>query len=307
MAEIYKVDEGFDRGFFKGSSCAFGVFDGVHRGHRFLIDCARRTAGENGERSVVLTFDIDPDEKFHPKRLKKLMTNEERLARLAASGVDAVAVLPFTDEFAASSPEAFLLRTFDGEPPAHLHVGSDFRFGAKACGTVRELGAWGDDVGMEVCVHDLKGADGIPITATRIRLLLAEGKVEEANRLLGHPYYMCGTVQPGRGEGADLGFRTANFVVPDQLRPLGDGVYAAWVDVAGVRYKAAVNVGVAATFSDRSTATCEVHLLDFDDDLYGKTVKVELLHWLRPMRRFDNLDELISTVKGNIEWVRENL
>ncbi len=307
MAEIYRVDAAFDHGFFEGTSCAFGVFDGVHLGHRFLLDRAQATARENGGRSVALTFDIDPDEKFHPERLRKLMTNEERLAMLATTGVDAVAVLPFTREFAASSPEEFLLQTFDGTVPAYLHVGFDFKFGARAAGTVRDLDAWGANGGTKVCAHGLKSEDGAPITATRIRLLLAEGDIAEANRLLGRPYFMTGTVEPGRGEGADMGFRTANLTVPEQLRALGDGVYAAWAEVGGACYKAAVNVGVAATFADRSTATCEVHLLDFEGDLYGEPVKVEFMHWLRPMRRFDDVDELIATVKGNIAWVRENL
>lgn len=307
MAEIYRVDASFDHGFFKGTSCAFGVFDGVHRGHRFLLDCARATASENGGASVALTFDIDPDEVFHPTRLKKLMTNEERVLMLADSGVDAVAVLPFTRDFAASSPEEFLVQTFDGTVPSCLHVGYDFKFGARAAGTVRDLDAWAAEGGTDVQAHDLKSDDGAPITATRIRLLLADGDIEEANHLLGRPYFMTGVVEPGRGEGADLGFRTANLTVPDQMRPLGDGVYAAYAHVDGARYKAAVNVGVAATFADRATATCEVHLLDFSSDLYGKPVKVEFLHWLREMRKFDDLDELVSTVKGNIAWVRENL
>lgn len=307
MAEIYKVDESFDHGFFAGTSCAFGVFDGVHRGHRFLLDCARETARENGGASVALTFDIDPDEVFHPDRLKKLMTNEERIAMLARNGVDAVVVLPFTRDFAASSPEEFLVQTFDGTVPAYLHVGFDFKFGARASGTVRDLDAWAAAGGTHVQAHDLKSDDDAPITATRIRLLLADGDIDEANHLLGRAYYMTGTVEPGRGEGADLGFRTANLVVPDQLRPLGDGVYAAYATVDGARYKAAVNVGVAATFADRATATCEVHLLDFSGDLYGKPIKVDFLHWLRPMRKFDDVDELVATVKGNIAWVRENL
>ena len=142
MAEIYKVDASFDHGFFKGTSCAFGVFDGVHRGHRYLLDCARSTAAETGGASVALTFDIDPDEVFHPTRLKKLMTNEERVRMLADSGVDVVAVLPFTRDFAASSPEEFLVQTFDGTVPSFLHVGYDFKFGARAAGTVRDLDSW---------------------------------------------------------------------------------------------------------------------------------------------------------------------
>lgn len=307
MAEIYRVDDSFDHRFFKGSSCAFGVFDGVHIGHRFLLTQAQQTAHVSGGPSIALTFDIDPDEVFHPQRLKKLMTNDERLAMLASTGVDAVVVLPFTAAFSSLSPEAFLEATFDGQVPAHLHVGYDFRFGARAGGSVRELDSWGARMGTQIDAHDLKSEDGAPVTATRIRLLLAEGDIVEANRLLSRAYFITGTVEPGRGEGGDFGFRTANLIIPDQLRALGDGVYAAWATVDGVRYKAAVNVGVPATFADRATATCEVHLLDFDGDLYGSPIKVEFLHWLRAMRKFDNIDELIATVKGNISWVKQNL
>ena len=308
MVSIVRTDEGgFDHRFFAGSSCAFGVFDGVHRGHRFLIDQARETARTSGGKSIALTFDIDPDEVFHADRLKKLMANEKRLAMLAETGVDAVVVLPFTREFAASSPEEFLVSTFDGTVPAYLHVGYDFKFGARAAGTVRELKNWGIDVGTAICAHELEGADGAPITATRIRLLLAKGDIAEANRLLGRPYFMEGVVEPGRSAGRDLGFRTANLIVPAMLRPLGDGVYAAWAEVEGERYRAAVSVGVAPTFADEAVATCEVHLLDFDGDLYGRRIRVEFLHWLRPMLKFDSTEELVATVMGNIAWVRENL
>lgn len=308
VVRIYRSDDrGFSRDFFAGASCAFGVFDGVHRGHRFLIDQAHLSAVSSGGVSVALTFDIDPDEVFHPRRLKKLMTNERRVALLAETGVDAVVVLPFTPSFSSLSPEAFLEATFDGTAPAFLHVGSDFKFGVRAAGTVHELREWGALAGMQVCGHDLKSKDGAPITATRIRLLLADGDIEEANRLLFRPYLMEGAVEPGRGEGADLGFRTANLTVPDQLRALGDGVYAGWASVDGIRYKAAVSVGVAPTFAGRATATCEVHLIDFDGDLYGARIEVEFLHWLRPMMEFPSVDALVSAVKDNIAWVRENL
>lgn len=307
VAPIFKADDSFDRSLFKGASCAFGVFDGVHCGHRFLLSCAQQTAAENGGKSIALTFDIDPDEMFNADHLRKLMSNGERLEMLAQTGVDAVVALPFTKDFAASSPEEFLDRTFGGHVPAHLHVGSDFRFGAKAAGTVPDLKAWANSHGMVVDAHDLKSEDGAPITATRIRKLLAAGEIVKANHLLGRPYFMTGIVKPGRGEGADMGIRTANLVVGDQLRPLGDGVYAAFADVEGKRYKAAVNVGIAASFADRAIATCEVHILDFDGDIYGQYMKVEFIEWLRPMRKFDDIQELIATIQGNIDWVRKNL
>ncbi len=307
MAIIYKADETFDTSFFSGTSCAFGVFDGVHLGHQYLIESACQTACATGGKSVALTFDIDPDELFHASRLRKLMSNDERLNMLASTGVDAVVALPFTREFAASSPEEFLARTFGVGVPAHLHVGSDFHFGAKAAGCVSDLKIWGSSRGMTVNAHDLKSSDGKPITATRIRLLLADCKIAEANELLGRPYFMAGTIEPGRGEGADMGIRTANLVVPDQMRPLGDGVYAAYANVGGKRYKAAVNVGIAATFADRTTATCEVHILDFSEEVYGQYMKVEFIEFLRPMRAFNDINELIATIQGNIDWVRENL
>ncbi len=307
MAAIYNVGDDFDESVFAGASCAFGVFDGVHEGHRYLLACACDTARRSGGASVALTFDIDPDEAFRPDCLKKLMTNDERVAMLAATDVDAVVVLPFTREFAALSPEAFLAQTFGAAAPAYLHVGSDFRFGARAAGTVETLKAWGGVGGTVVCAHSLVSEDGEPVSATRIRRLLAHGAVEEANRLLMRPYFQSGVVCAGRGEGADMGFATANFMVPDALRALGDGVYAAYAVVDGVRFKAAVNVGVAATFADRATATCEAHILDFDGDLYGRPITIEFVAWLRAMRKFDDVDELIATVKGNIDWVRENL
>ncbi len=307
VAQIFKVDENFDQSLFNGASCAFGVFDGVHKGHQFLIECAKQSAKASGGKSLVLTFDIDPDEVFRSDQLKKLMTNSDRIATLARTGVDGVVVFPFTTKFAASTPEEFLRKTFGDSVPAYLHVGFDFKFGARAKGTVDDLRFWGETNGTIIDAHGLKSEDGAPITATRIRMLLGEGDIVEANRLLGYPYYVGGRVEPGRGEGADMGFRTANLEIDKLMRVLGDGVYAAWTDVEGKRYKAAVNVGVPATFADRSHATCEVHLLDFDGDLYGRNIRVEFLHWLRPMKKFDDIDELIATVKGNIAWVRENL
>ena len=143
MAEIFNVDESFDRNRFDGACCAFGVFDGVHKGHQALLSCAREDAAKRGSASFVLTFDTDPDEMFRPNELKKLMTNEDRIQALAASGVDFVAVLPFTREFASLPPEQFLAWTFGEHAPASIHVGCGFRFGARAKGTEETLAAWG--------------------------------------------------------------------------------------------------------------------------------------------------------------------
>lgn len=304
---LHVVDNSFDYSLFNGSSCAFGVFDGLHKGHRYLLDSAIASARENGARSIAITFDIDPDEVFHPDRLKKLMRNADRIEALAASGVDDVAVLPFTPEFYSRNPEEFLCATFPDGAPAHMHVGEDFRFGARAAGTVDTLQAWGDRVGCEVCAHKLVSADGKPITATRIRLLLLDCKIDEAMRLLGHPYALRETVRKGRGDGADFGFATANLQVKPHDRVLGEGVYAAYAIVGDTRYKAAVSVGVSPTFEAQSTANIEAHIIDFSADLIDQPITLEFVAYLRPMIKFETIEELISTVKSNIDWVRNNL
>lgn len=304
---IYRNDSAFEEGLLDGASVAFGVFDGVHEGHRFIIGEAVNSAREEGLKSAVITFDIDPDELFRPDELKKLMTNEERLAKLAELSVDAVVVLPFSREFASQSPEDFLEACFGASAPRHIHIGSDFHFGNKAAGNVDDLRRWGAERAMEVHGHELLAEHGRPVSATRIRGLLGEGKVAEANELLGHPYALTGTVRAGRGEGTDFGFATANLEIDPLMKAIGDGVYAAYAIVDGERYKAAVNVGVPATFADRSTANIEAHILDFNRDIYGQPVEVQFIEWLRPMRPFDSTEELIATVKGNIQWVRDNL
>ena len=285
---ISRNDPAFDEALLDRASVAFGVFDGVHEGHRFIIGEAVNTAREEGRASAVITFDIDPDEVFAADRLKKLMTNEARIAKLAELDVDAVVVLPFSREFAAQSPEDFLNACFGGGVPSHIHIGSDFHFGRKAAGNVESLRVWGAERGMEVHGHELVAEGGRPVTATRIRGLLSEGRPREAADLLGRPYELSGLVRPGRGEGRDFG-------------------YACYVIVNGARYKAAVNVGIPATFADTAKENIEVHILDFNEDIYGQDIEVEFIEWLRPMRTFESTDELIATVMGNIAWVRENL
>lgn len=307
MAELYKVDESFDHSIFKNSSCAFGVFDGVHMGHQYLLNCAKKTAAYNGGKSIALTFDIDPDEIFHPQRLRKLLSNERRMEFLLNSGVDAVVALPFTKEFASLSPTEFLAETFNGHAPSNLHVGLDFHFGAKAAGSVADLASWGAAVGTHIDAHNLQSADGAPITATRIRLLLMEHDLDEARRLLGRRFSMVEKVRPGRGEGADMGFSTANLFIEPNRRVLSEGVYAAYAIVDGKRYRAAVSMGVSPVFEEKTDATCEVHILDFDQNIYGEYIEVEFVEYLRPMIKFDSTEELIRTVMGNIDYVRNNL
>lgn len=299
---------GFDRALFDGASCAFGVFDGVHRGHRFIIDNAVRTGVREGARSVIITFDRDPDELFARPGFRKLMSNEHRIETLATLGADVVVVLPFDEKLASLDALTFLERTFGMDAPSSMHVGSDFRFGAKASGDVGTLRFWAERNGTEVLAYDLETVDDVPVTSTRIRALLAnpqKGSVEAATDLLTEPFAVRGTIEHGRGDGRDFGIRTANMRVPEELLAIADGVYAAEAIVEGKRYPAAVNVGVALTFEDESTANIEAHLLDFDQEVYGQPMELRFLHFLRPMKRFKSTDELIATISADIEKTRE--
>ncbi len=307
-APIYSANNNFDSQLFAGASCVFGVFDGVHLGHQHLIECANKTAAQTNGKTFALTFDIDPDEVFCPNDLKKLMSNTARINALAAAGVSGVVVLEFNERFAKSEPIEFLEATFSATPPAHLHVGSNFRFGAGAKGNVDILKTWGKGCGMNVHAHSLKALNGAPITSSRVRKLLQECKIQEANKLLGRNFAVSGTVLHGRGEGGKaFGIRTANLVLKPTFQVLGDGVYAAYAYVLGKRYKAAVNVGVAETFKAQTASTIEAHILDFSGNIYNKEITLQFAHFLRPMRKFQNKQDLITTITENINWVRENL
>lgn len=181
-----KVDINLDMALLEGSSCAFGVFDGVHRGHDFIIRSMIEKAKKDNTRSCIITFDIDPDEIFNAQSHRKLMSNSARVATLAEYPVDCVLVLPFNMELASQEPVRFLDEQFGGNVPSSIHIGEDFRFGAKAKGTICDLMEWGGLHNMEVLSYPLMSDGEGPITSTRIRKLLEDGRVEEAHALLGH-------------------------------------------------------------------------------------------------------------------------
>lgn len=306
MAKVYRLDDPSTQEVFDECCLTFGVFDGFHAGHQFLVDRAVEQARLRGVSAVVLTFDCDPDELFRPDSLRKLSSNSQRIERLCETQLDAVVLIGFNKQVAGLDPLAFLERTFGSFPPSTIHVGKDFRFGCKGSGRIDDLRFWGDRTGTEIYAYDLVCEDGQPITASRIRGLLQQGKVADAARLLGRPFSFEGLVEQGRQQGRDMGFRTANVMVPAWQSVVAEGVYVGYAWVDGKRYKAALSMGVSPTFVE-AKATCEVHILDFEGDLYGKTIVVELVEWLREMRKFDDINELIATVMGNIQWCRDNL
>lgn len=290
--------------------CAIGAFDGVHAGHRALIAAASSDARARGVACAVVTFDPDPARVLAPGRTGvELLSIPDRLAMLASTGVDALVVIPFTPELAALDYRAFLddvlIRRLG---VVAAHVGTNFRMGRDGAGDVAALADHGRAGGVDVVAHDLALASGEPVSATRVRGLLAAGDVIRAADLLGRDHFVRGSVVHGRGEGTGFGFPTANVVFDDVTCLPAEGVYAGYVAHDAQAWPAAINVGTPRSFAGTTGAPMlEANLLGFSGSLYDERVAVSFVTRLRGQQRFNSFDELERTVLGNVQWVREHV
>jgi riboflavin kinase/FMN adenylyltransferase len=288
------------------SAVSIGVFDGVHRGHAAVLGAAVRAAGADGLLPVVVTFDPHPVEVLRPEvRVPRLATLERRLQLLEQLGVEAVLVLPFTEQTAAEPPEQFVAEVLvDALHAGRVVVGSDFRFGHKAAGDVPLLRTLGAAAGFTVDAVEPLGEGGQRWSSTSIRQALAEGRVEDAAVALGRPHRLVGMVERGEQRGRELGYPTANIAVAEGLLVPADGVYAGWLLTGSERLAAAVSVGSNPTF-DATERTVEAYALDRDDlDLYGQPVALDLTSHLRAMERFAGVAELQSAMARDVERAR---
>lgn len=287
---------------------AVGVFDGLHTGHQALV--ARAVARAEGGRCVALSFDPHPDvvlaKEF--RALAPLTPLPEKHARLAAMGAE-LHVLPFTRELAALSPEAFvdthLVTPF---APGVLVVGEDFALGRGRAGNVARLRELGATRGFEVEAVPLLVRDGAPVSSSRIRDLLGQGRVAEAAGLLGRRYSLLGRVVHGDAVGRTLGFPTANLRLHEEKCVPALGIYAVWARIEGesVRRPAAMSVGLRPTFGGQ-VRTLEAHLIDWDGDLYGRDLEVEFVEWLRPEMKYEGIEPLIVAIRADVEASRARL
>jgi riboflavin kinase/FMN adenylyltransferase len=265
---------------------AIGTFDGVHRGHQEVIDSA----------DTVLTFDPHPLEVLHPAALPKLiMPFAVKRDVIEGHGVEELVVIPFDEEFAHRSAEDFIDHVLIEKLGAEkVSVGENFRFGAKAKGDPAMLAARSE---FETRVVPLVEVDGETVSSTRIRALVAAGDMEGARHALGAPFMVEGEVVSGDQRGRELGFPTANIVPDDRLAIPGHGVYAAFAD--GV--PAAVNVGVRPTFESGRGVLIETYLIDRNEDLYGRTLRVAFVSRLRGEKRFPGVEELVAQMHQDVE------
>jgi len=292
----------------RGASAAIGNFDGVHRGHQYVIDIAREKAAEIGAPLGVMTFEPHPREYFAPKAPPfRLMNAEARAHRLDWLGVDKLYELSFNDTLSALSPEDFAARVIvKGLGLRHLVVGEDFHFGKGRAGNAADLAAFGRDMGFGVTVAPLMHDTGEEISSTAIRQALTEGRPRDAARMLGHWHRIDGKVIRGDQRGRDLGYPTANMSITG-LHPPKFGVYVVKVDVltgphAG-SYGGAASMGVRPMFGE-NLPNLESYLFDFKGDLYDEHLSVALIDYLRPEEKFASVDALIAQMNADCARAR---
>ena len=285
-----------------------GMFDGVHRGHQMLMNRARMHARELGLRSLVFTFSEHPLGLLAPPYAPLLLSSPEEKARLIeALGIDLVSMVPFTPEFAAISAHDFLGEIVAGTCKARTVIcGPDFRFGTRGAGDIDLLEKQGKEFGYEVEVCEPLFEGDNPIKSTRIRQCLFEGKVEEANGLLGHLYTLTGLVIEGDRRGRTIGFPTANLSPPERRLVPHNGVYAVRATVKGQVWDAMMNIGLRPTFN-KDQRSIEVHLFNYSGDLYGQEMSITFVARIREERKFESVQALIAQLHADESVCREHL
>lgn len=302
------------------SVVTIGVFDGIHRGHRTLIAKATTRATELGVPSILLTFNPHPLAILRPDRMPPMLGSVRERADLADElGVEHMLALSFNADMARLEPEEFFTQVLMDTLHARVVVvGENFTFGYKAAGTTDTLKQLGEKYGVEIEVLPLLAEDGTVLCSTLIRNCLAASDVKRANWALGRAYSVKGQVVRGAGRGGkDLGFPTANLYFPDSVALPADGVYAGWLRVVSpapidgdmehdVRYMAAISVGHNPTFGDERRSV-ESFVLDRSADLYGHTVVVEFVDFVRGMEKFSSVEELLEAINNDVAQVRKAL
>jgi len=288
-------------------ACTVGVFDGVHRGHQGLLGATVDAARELGGIAVAVTFEPHPRAVLDPASAPpELTTLDEKRDRLAALGIDRLVVVNFTREVSLWGPEEFCERLLARFDLRRLVIGPGFALGHGRRGDAGFLRGFGGEHGFGVVEVAPIMDDGSPISSTRIRAALVSGEVEEAERLLGFPYFLDGTVERGNAVGRRLGFPTANLgVEPGKCLP-ELGIYTAWLRVRGHWHATAASIGYRPTFGgDRLTV--EAHALDFDEDIYGERARLAFCHRLREERNYPDEAGLIVQMREDVAETRRRL
>jgi len=289
-----------------------GNFDGVHLGHRSILDTVVGRARSLGGEAVLLTFDPHPRKVLRPDSAPSLLTTlEQKVEHLAESQIDVVIVEPFDLEFARTPPEVFVHEYIHRQiAPREVYVGYDFHFGKDREGSMRLLAETGPKLGFSVTIIPEITVGERSVNSTRVRDLLSRGEVEEAGDLLGRPFSVRGSVVEGMKRGRGMGFPTANLAPESEVLP-SPGVYACAVrfldegdPARGEIFPAVTNLGYRPTFDDQRDLVAEAHLLDFSGDLYGRKIDLAFLSLLRSEQKFESVEALRTQIGRDVEALR---
>ena len=284
---------------------ALGNFDGVHRGHRKILERVRRIAGEHGATPVVMTFDPHPPRIVRPDKAPPLlMTTAQKLEALAEAGVQGTAIVRFTPELSRWDPEMFVRYVLvEWLHVSEVWVGANFLFGHDRAGNFSMLRSLGARYGFKAEKIDPVRYKDFVVSSTRIRRLIGEGRVDEAGALLGHQYSIDGTVMHGDRRGRTIGFPTANLCTENELLP-PHGVYATTTRIDGVVCSSVTNVGTRPTVDSSGRTLVETHVLNREIDLYGLVIRIGFVQRLRDERAFESLDLLRSQIAADCARAR---
>ena len=285
---------------FPSIALALGNFDGLHLGHRHLLEKVLQEKGPTG----IFTFDPHPM-KILPKgqNFQQIWPREELALRLEEMGIDHLFLCGFTTEFSKKSPLEFIEETLLPIGPKKIIVGFDFHFGHDRAGSTDLLQKLLSKNGIDLEIVEEQKINGVKSSSGEVKRLLIGGNVKEAQKLLGEPYYLRGTVTTGDQRGHQIGFPTANLTTNWDLM-IKVGVYKTMTEVGGKKYLSVTNVGAAPTFLTTGEVKVETHILDFDEKIYDQAIKVEFLDYLRPEKKFSSKNELIEQIQKDIERAR---
>ena len=288
-----------------------GTFDGVHLGHKAILKDMVKTAKEIGGETVVITFYPHPRQvlNINAANLRFITTQEEKLKRLEMSGVDNVIVVNFTKEFSRVSSEDFISEyILKHINPVKLVIGYDHHFGNNRMGDFNLLNEMQNKYNFELQRIEAHDVENIAVSSTKIRHSLQQGDVERANALLGYQFSYVGKVVSGNKIGRELGYRTANIELEKEFRLIEtSGVYATYVDYDGKEYKSMTYIGKKPTVNNEEIENIEVHLFDFDGDLYDKVIKVRFVKRVRGEHKFESLDALKKQIQIDEKSIKEIL
>ena len=287
------------------SVVSLGKFDGLHRGHQLLLNKILEQK-EQGFKAVMFTFMFHPNNLFSDKEIELIYTEEEKRFLLEQSGLDVLVSYPFTVETAAMEPEDFIKDVLVAKLDAKkIVVGSDYCFGHNRRGNIDLLHSMAKIYGYELIVFDKLKVGEQVISSSYIRSEIAEGHIENANKLLGNPFTIIGEVQHGRKIGRTLGFPTTNLIPPSYKILPPNGVYASITKINGLEYPGVTNIGYNPTVGKTPERRVETFIFDYDSDLYGMIIKVALYAQERPEIKFDSLEELKVQMNKDIIFGRK--